>query len=322
MATAPMNPGQARVVDPVLTTIGRSYRHAAHCWPYLFPAVPVPARGGQIITFGAEDFVKRDLRRAPGSNRQRLNVGYVGEKYGLEQRALDGVVPFELLQDSMAVPGISLGRRATTQVMANLSLQVEIEAAELATDVANYDAGHREALAGAGQWSHPDSKPSAKVNDAKQVVREGIGLVPNTLAVGYEVWLALQNNADVVERTKHTRGPSESMPQVTKAMMAGYFDVDHFVVCEAMHGAPGEFADIWGKNAVLAYTDTSSLAQAEGGDMGSPSFGYTYRLEGYPIVEEPWRDRNADCWLYPATTEDTPVIAGKAGGFLFTAVVA
>ena len=316
-----LNPGQARVIDPVLTTLARGYRHMMHVWPYLFPVVSVAARGGQIITFGQEDFVKRDLRRAPGANRQQLNVGYKGDKFALEQRAIDGKVALEQLQEAGAVPGINLGRRASRQAMDNLSLQIEAEAATLATTAANYTAAHTSALAGGNQWSHADSKPAAAVNTQKQLIRTKIGITPNTLVVGNAVWLALQNNADVIERVKHTRGPTEQAPQVTRAMMAGYFDVEHFVVGEAMSGEAGEFSDLWGKNVVLAYVGTSSMDEAEA-NMGEPSFGYTYRLMNYPVVEEPWFDRNCDSWLYPTTTEDTPVIAGKDAGYLYTAAVA
>lgn len=317
----PLNPGQARVVDPVLSTVARGYRHAMHCWPFLFPVATVMARGGNIITFGTEDFVRRNIRRAPGSNRQRLNVGYSGEKFALEQRALDGQVAIEIAQDAMNAPGINLGRRAANQTMANVSLQIEAEAAGIAVAPGTYPASHRAALAGANQWSHADSQPSNAVNEGKAVVAEGIGMTPNTLIVGYEVWLGLQNNPDVVDRVKHTRGPTANAAQVTQAQMAGYFDVEHFKVADSRHGEPGDFELLWGKNAVLAYVAQSSLAAAEA-DMGEPSFGYTYRLDGYPVVEEPWFDKSCDSWIYPVTTEDTPVVAGNEAGYLFSAVVA
>ena len=56
-------------------------------------------------------------------------------------------------------------------------------------------------------------------------------------------------------------------------------------------------------------------------DMGAPSFAYTYRLEGYPLVGEAWIDRNCDSWIFPVTVEDEPVIAGKDGAYLFKAVI-
>ena len=47
-----MNAGQARVIDPILTTAACRYRHAMCCFMYLFLIVTVPQRGGKVIEFG------------------------------------------------------------------------------------------------------------------------------------------------------------------------------------------------------------------------------------------------------------------------------
>ena len=51
-------------------------------------------------------------------------------------------------------------------------------------------------------------------------------------------------------------------------------------------------------------------------DRGRPTYGYTYRLQGYPVVEQPYYDRPSKSWIYPVTDELQPVIAGVAGGYL------
>jgi hypothetical protein len=56
--------------------------------------------------------------------------------------------------------------------------------------------------------------------------------------------------------------------------------------------------------------------------MGTPSYGYTYRLRGNPAVESAYQDRNAKSWIYPVTDELSPVIAGALSGYLFSSVVA
>ena len=83
---------------------------------------------------------KRTSTARRAGRRQRLEVGYAGEDYAVKQRAVDGVVAIERMQEGQAVPGINLGRRAANQSMAHASLQVEIQAAELATTAANYPA--------------------------------------------------------------------------------------------------------------------------------------------------------------------------------------
>ena len=62
-------PGQARVLDPILTAVARGYRsQKASIANILFPIVPVGARGGRILSFGPNDFKLVSTVRAPGAN--------------------------------------------------------------------------------------------------------------------------------------------------------------------------------------------------------------------------------------------------------------
>ena len=308
------SPAAARVADPVLSTVARGYRNAAHAHTALFPIVDVTVIGGQIVAFGAEAFAKRDLVRAPGADMQLLEVGYAGEPYTLEQRALAGLLPIERLEEGQSVPGIDLGRVTAARVLASISLQVEIKAADLATASGNYSSGHTATLSGSDQWDHKGALPAKKVKAAKETVLSDIGLRPNTLVVSGAVHNALTENPDVVDRVKHVSGLKEGV-LVNEAALANYFDVEHYVVGRMTKGEPGDFSEIWGKNAVLAYTDRGSM------DMGAPTFGYTYRRRGYPVVNAPYWLESRRSWVYPVVTQDTPVIAGKDAGYLFTAVI-
>ena len=311
----------ARVIDPILTTVARGYRHAEHVFTLLFPVVLVGQRAGKIIEFGAEDFLKRNLARAPGADRPRLNVGYEGKDYAVAQRALDGVVTRELMQEAAAVPGIDLGRRAVSTVLANTSLQLEIAAAGMATKTANYAPSNRSTLAGTSQWSDKSSNPQKAVEDAKEAIAEGIGIEPNLLVLGEPVYRALKLHPDIIDRIKYTEGlGSRSAATVTPEKLAVYFDVERVAVGRARTGKPGAFTPVWGKHAMLAYVGQSSLDSAEA-NMGEPSFGYTYRLNDYPMVEEAWFDKRSDSWVYPVTSEETSAIAGKAAGYLFSKAV-
>lgn len=259
----------ARVVDPILTTVARGYRHAEHVFSMLFPIVLVGQRAGKIIEFGAEDFLKRNLGRAPGADRPRLNVGYEGQDYAVSQHALDGVVTRELMQEAAAVPGIDLGRRAVSTVLANTSLQLEIAAANLATKTSNYAASNRLALAGTTQWSNKSSNPQQAVEDAKETIAEGIGVEPNLLTLGEPVYRSLKSHPDIIERIKYTEGlGAGTAATVTPAKLAAYFDVERVVVGRARTGKPGAFLPIWGKHAILSYVGESSLDNATA-NMGS-----------------------------------------------------
>ena len=321
---APMSAAQARVVDPILSTVARGYRNHAHIWPHLFPAVEVAQRGGKIIEFGDEAFRERALARAPGGERKRIQVGYQGKDYAVQQHAADGVLPVEIMQEARAVPGIDLGRYTVSTTLASLSLQTEILAGKLVAEDGNFPAANITALAGDNQWSSANSGPAEAVEGKKADVKKKIGVNPNTLVVGEQVHRALVNHPDVIDRIKHVTGLGRDMQaMVSHSALAAYFRVDSYIVGEATYKeeADGDFKDVWGNVALLAYVARSSLAQAEAA-MGEPSFGYTYRLRGYPEVRAPRFDEGCDSWLYPVTLQETPVIAGNVAAVKFKSVVA
>lgn len=309
-----MNAAGARVVDPVLSTIAQGYRNAQLVGMSLFPYVPVGQRGGKIITFGREDFMLYGTARAPGANTKRVQFGYAGAPYALEQHALEGLVPFEIMEEASAVPGIDLGRGAVVRVQNIIGLRLEYAQAQLATTAANYAASNKTTLAGTSQWSDYSgtSDPANDIEVGKEAVRAKVGRRPNTAVVGAAVFAKLRQHPKIIDRIKYT-GRDSATPE----LLAALWGLDKVVVGDAVYDAAGTLADVWGKFVVLAYTETASLA-----DMGAPSFGYTYRLSGYPSVEQPYSDRNAKSWIYPVTDEVSPVIAGATAGYLISAAVA
>lgn len=130
----------------------------------------VAQRGGKVVEFGAEDFLELGIDRAPGADRAQIHFGHSSQSYAITQRALDGKVPREVLEEASAVPGIDYSRAAIQKTMEAVSLQVEIAAASLATKAANYEADHKSDLVAAAQWSHADSTPAKAVETAKHIV--------------------------------------------------------------------------------------------------------------------------------------------------------
>lgn len=316
--SGPMNVQDARVIDPVQTQVARGYKHEERAWPHLFPVVTVGARGGKYIIFNPDDFNKVDVVRAPGASRARAEHTYSSENYALEQRALDGILPRETREEAAAGPGVDMAAFEVMKTMASIDLQIELAAAELATTAANYSATHHLALTGNKRWDNDASTPNKAVAAGRHKIRQGIGKKPNVLILGPEVFDALCNHSDVLNQVRYTVGIGENgkEPTVDEVGLAAYFKVDKVVVGYSMSGEAGDFTDVWGKNAILAYSNLTPLAH-----YGSPSFGYTYRKDGYPMVEQTWWDARISSWVFPVTTEDTPLIVGKDAGFLWTTVI-
>lgn len=309
----PMTNAQARVIDPILTTVARGYQNNELVGTVLFPYVPVTQRGGKIVAFGKEHFRSIETARAPGSNTMRVQLGYAGDPYALEGHSLEGLVPFEHMQEANAVPGIDLGTMAVGMVQDIISLRLERAQAALATTPANYGNGNKKALSGAtAKWGNDASDPIKDIADGVEAIRKKTGKKPNVLLLGAQVWAKVQYHTKVIERIKYT-GRDSATPE----LFANLVGVEKVVIGEAINvDGKDAFYDLWGNFAVLAFTRPASLAQ-----RGSPSFGYTYRLGGYPLVEQPYQDRNQKSWIYPVTDEVAPVIAGADAGYLLTDVV-
>lgn len=310
-----MNTSQARVVDPILTTVAQGYKNNDMIGLSLFPYVPVAQRGGKILQFNREDFRLYSTGRAPGANTRRVQYGYSGAPFALEQHALEGLVPFELMDDAAVTPGIDLGSGAVRRTQNIIALRTEKAQADLATTAASYAAANKTTLAGTSQWSDytGTSNPVKDVEAAKEAVRAKIGKRPNTICMGASVFASLRQHPTVIDRTKYT-GRDSATPE----LLAALFGVKQVLVGDAVYeDATGALVDVWGKFVVVAYTEVASMA-----DMGAPSYGYTYRLGGYPIVEQTYQDRNAKSWIYPVTDEVSPVTAAIDAGFLFSAAVA
>lgn len=310
---SPLNSNSARVIDPVLSGIAQGYRHAQRVGQVLFPSIEVMQRGGNVIEFGRESFIDYKARRAPGASALSIQFGYEGKPYSLAQYSLDVPVPREHAEDAQAVPGIDLGKRAVNVAMDSLTLSLEIEQAELAANPANYGASNKLALAGNGQWSHPDSTPIADVEAAKDQVRRACGVEPNRMVISNGGFKALKYHPTVMEKFKYTTSDS-----ISEKMLAALLGLDELAVGKATYvetgDTDGEFKEAWGDVAVMAYVPMQNMA------LEQPSFGYTYTLKGHPFVEPPDWSREKRSWIYGVTYERKPVLTGIASGFLFSSI--
>lgn len=310
-----LTPSQARVVDPILSTIARGFQNAEFVGDSLFPFVPVPQRGGKIISFRKEDFRLYVTGRTPGANTKRIQVGYDGSSFALESHSLEGVLPLELMQEAHAVPSIDLAQGTIRKTQNIIALRLEKAQADLATTAGNYGAGNKTTLAGTSQWSDftGASDPLNDVEVAKEAIRAAIGKRPNTIVMGAKVFAKLRMHPKIIDRMKYT---GRDVP--TAEILAALWGVQTVKIGDAVYADDADaITDVWGKFVVVAFTEVASLAA-----MGTPSYGYTYRLSGYPMVETPYLERNPKSWVYPVTDEVAPVIAGATAGYLISAAVA
>lgn len=307
---------QARVIDPILTEVARGWKQPGDMIAEaFFPTVSVGARAGKIVSFNDEDFMIVATARAPGSKTGRVQFGYSGVDYALTDHSLEGVVPRELLEEGQAVPGIDQAAVALAKVQRIMELGREKEAADIALNASNYGSNNKETLSGNDQWSAlSTSDPIKNVAAWREAIRAQTGFYPNVMGIPPAVRSWLNQHPVIIDRMKYT---GRDIP--TNELLAAMFEVERVVTGRAIYktAAGGAPTDVWGKSVLMAYVDVSSMA-----DMGSPSYGYTYQLMGYPFAEEAYVERNEKSFIYPYTDARKPVIAGSIAGFLASAVVA
>lgn len=301
---------QTRVINPILSEHARGYRQQGLVATRLFPLAPVSAYGGQIIEFGKESFRLYQSRRAPGTATKRVRFGHAGKPYAITPSALEASVPREIMQDAAQVPGINLATRAVNVVLRSLQLEHEWNSAQIARNTANYDSDHRLTLTSTDRWTSDTSDPIGDVDVGKEAVRRAIGVKPNTMLVGPTCMSALKRHPDIVARTG-----SNSTRIVTAQVLADIFGVQNVIEGEATvaTGANDDLGDIWGDDVILAY---SSLGADLNANVEEPSYGYTYVIDGHPLVEEPYWDNSTKSWVYGVSFDNTPVLSGMLAGYL------
>jgi len=306
---------QARVIDPVLSEIAQGYKNAAMVGLNLFPPVPVAQRGGSIISFSKEDFALYNTGRSPGAATKRVQFGYVSGKYALDQHALEAVAPWELQQEASAVAKINIASIAVRKTQNIIALRLEKAQADLATTAASYGAANKITLSGTSQWSDFTgvSSPSKDIETAKEAIRSQTGKAGNLVVISAMVMAKLRQHPLIIDRIKYT-----GRDTVTPDLLAALWGVDQVVVGGAVYtDNAGAINDVWGKFVVVAYAQTGSVA-----DLGEPTYGYTYRLDGAPYVEQGYQDRNAKSDIYPVTDEVSPVLTAALSGYLISAAIA
>jgi hypothetical protein len=306
------NTAQRRVIDPILSTVVQGYQHPEHVGMALFPRVTVRVAGGKVIEFGRESFKLYNTARAPGGAVKRMQFGYEGKPYAVENHALDALVPREHLREAEQVPSISLATEATTDVMAVMSLYLEYQQATLARDANNYQAANKIALAGSDRLNdYADSDPIDVIETGRSAVRTKVGLYPNTLLMGAPVFDKLKHHPVILDKIKYTQ-----TGVLTEELLASIFSIPRVVVGKAVAvDDAGVQSDIWGKDMILAYVPTVITG------VRQPSYGYTYTMDGHPLVESPEWDSTHRSWVYGMSYERAPVLSGIESGYLIQTAV-
>jgi hypothetical protein len=137
---------------------------------------------------------------------------------------------------------------------------------------------------GGGAWSG-SSDPIIDVLNLKRAVANQVGIRPNSMVIGANVYDSLLTNAKILDRIKYTTADS-----IDTEILARYFGLSRGIrVGEGRILANnGKLLPVFPENGILLFYSpqgpSDSVLPAGGANAATPAFSYTYQLQGSPSV--------------------------------------
>ncbi len=301
-------------LDQFLTNVSIAYRNANFFGRQLFPVIPVAKQTNRYPVFGKERFKLYDDSRRPGAEAlERPGWRLSNDFYFCDGHAQKEIIADELKANS-DVPDIEI---QTVEDLTD-SIWLRHEQAVFNAVLGAGTSVTTTTLSGASQWSdYTNSDPVAAVEAQKATIFKATAKVPNTLIVGYPVFVQLRNHPKIVDRFKYTQ-VGILQPDHLKSV----FDVENFWVAGALKdttniGQAPTLDFVWGKNALLAYVPpepgrrTVALGYTFGWlyDGGQANLGF--------LVKRYREEKRTGDWIEVQFYYDTKVVvSGAAYGWL------
>ena len=274
-------PTQSQVhVDAILTNISVAYMQRAENFiaDKVFPIVPVDKQSDKYFTYTKNDWLRDEAQvRADGTESVGSGYNITTDNYYADVYAIHKDVGDQTRANADAP--INVDREAAEFVTHRLLTRREIQFNTdfMKTGVWANDVTGVAASASTGQtlqWDdYTNSDPIEDIEEGKSDILSVTGLEANTLVLGYDVFRALKNHPDLVDRIKYT-----SSQTITEDMIARMFDIERVMVSKSIkatnrEGASQAYAFTTGKTALLAH-----VAPSPG--VLTPSAGYTFSWTG------------------------------------------
>jgi hypothetical protein len=234
----------------------------------VFPIIPVDKKSDLYFKYTKNDWFRDEAQeRAPGSESAGGGHNLTTDSYNCTVYAWHEDVPDQTRENSDQP--LDPDQDATLLCTQKLLLKQEI------TWTSQYF--------GTGIWgtdvtptawsNYTSSDPITDIKTGRATVLQNTGYLPNTLVLGFNVFEALRNHPDVVDRYKYTTADA-----ITEDMLARLFQVDRVLVAKAVKATNIEneteaYSFVQGNNALLVYANPRP-------GLRMPSGGYTFAWKG------------------------------------------
>lgn len=288
--------------DPILTNVVKGYANNSFIADIVMPIVTVDSETGTYRSFGEERFKIYETKRALRASSNRIDpAATVRLPYQLDEHDLEEPIDYrENFTDRQRQAN------AANRVAELLTLGREKRVADLIQATGTYASGHTTGLSGSSQFSHDDSDPIATINTGKAVVSGKIGVDPNVLLLSKDVCNRLLAHPGLIERVKYS-----GLGVLTLDTLKALFQVDKIVVGQGIYSPAGSgLSNLYTKTAALLYVNPATVA-----DQENPTFGYTFRLKGFPTADIGDENRGK-IKVVRSTDINKQIVVGNTSGYL------
>jgi len=296
---------ELRVVDPVLAELARGYSNGSFVGTSVCPFVTAPKKSNKTVQFGKESFEIYETERAIAGNPKRMMPdGRTPIDIKLTSHALEYPLDEEEIDESI----FDEEQIGVERVSEAFMLRLEKKISDLVQDTNNYASTNKRTLEGSDQWSSKlTSDPVDHIKTAMNDMRKQIGRKPNKMLLGPDAFEDLCEHPKILAKIQYVMKGIVTV-DILKEIFPG---LEEIVVGEAIYKAEnGEMADLWNDICFLGYIGS-------GKNRKEPSWGYTFRKKGYPIVYR-YVEPNGIIRVIQQRDIFEPMIVGADAGYLIS----
>jgi len=260
-------------IDVALSNFSLKYSNAELIAEQVAPRTPVGRQSNKYWIYGDEAFMANiDDIRAPGAEAQKLTRSKSTDSYFCDCHSWEELVTDEEVgNDDMDDPI----QESTQTCNDRILIRQEKNLMDILSDTAKVT--QNVTLSGTAQWNNASTvgDPIADVGTGRAVIVKAMGMLPNTLVIGFEVFTHLKVNAKIIARISPTKRES-----VSSEDLASLFEVQNLLVSKAIYDdGAGAKNYCLGKHAILCYVNPVATPR-------SVSFMKTFLWRGAPGTVE------------------------------------
>lgn len=276
------------IVDKLLTQVSNKYVPQGYISEQLLPSIPVVQQSGKFGDYGLDHLRIVNANAQGRGQYRRVDISSVNtQTYLIEDYGLEDIVtqsdyrnveePFDAEQDK--VDGL----------VTSLWLSKEFSLASTLTDTGVIT--QNTTLSGTSQYSDYDnSDPLQDFAVARQAVRAGCGVAPDTASMDWSVWNYLRFHPQILDFLgyKDNRPGGLTIDELAMAM-----GVRRILIAEASYNSAKEgqadvLAPVWAKDIVFSVSpETASKRQVSLGYYLTYSGTGPRKVYKYPVYNPP-----------------------------------